>query len=72
MLIRFIIFQLIDEIRHSVSAIHNLPPDVQMAVRQVYHRGIRLCFGTSAGFGLIATFAALFTGGKGLERSEEP
>ncbi|KAJ5247856.1 hypothetical protein N7468_002839, partial [Penicillium chermesinum] len=63
---------LIDEIRHSVSAIRTLPPDVQIAVRLVYYRGIRLCFATSAGFGLIATFAALFTGGKGLERSAEP
>ncbi|KAJ6151617.1 hypothetical protein N7470_007214 [Penicillium chermesinum] len=65
-------WKLIDEIRHSVSAIRTLPPDVQIAVRLVYYRGIRLCFATSAGFGLIATFAALFTGGKGLERSAEP
>jgi len=61
--------QLIDEIRHSVSAIHDLPPDVQMAVRLVYYRGIRLSFGASASFGFIATIAALFTRGKGLERA---
>ncbi|KAJ5762720.1 hypothetical protein N7533_001401 [Penicillium manginii] len=59
----------IDEIRHSVSAIHDLPPDAQMAVRLVYYRGIRLSFGASASFGFIATFAALFTRGKGLERA---
>ncbi|KAJ5999700.1 hypothetical protein N7481_000109 [Penicillium waksmanii] len=59
----------IDEIRHSVSAIHDLPPDAQMAVRLVYYRGIRLSFGASACFGFIATFAALFTRGKGLERA---
>ncbi|KAJ5085109.1 hypothetical protein N7532_009880 [Penicillium argentinense] len=62
-------WKLIDEIRHSVSAIHSLPPDVQMAVRLVYYRGIRLSFGASASFGFIATVAALFTRGKGLERA---
>ncbi|CAI7673967.1 unnamed protein product [Penicillium pancosmium] len=62
-------WKVIDEIRHSVSAIHDLPPDVQMAVRLVYYRGIRLSFGASACFGFIATFAALFTRGKGLERA---
>ncbi|KAJ5528303.1 hypothetical protein N7513_012462 [Penicillium frequentans] len=58
----------INEIRHSISAIHDLPPDIQMAVRLVYYRGIRLSFGASAAFGLIATVAAFFTRGKGLER----
>ncbi|CAI7577761.1 unnamed protein product [Penicillium manginii] len=62
-------WKVIDEIRHSVSAIHDLPPDAQMAVRLVYYRGIRLSFGASASFGFIATFAALFTRGKGLERA---
>ncbi|KAJ5640827.1 hypothetical protein N7528_000452 [Penicillium herquei] len=61
-------WKLIDEIRHSVSAVHNLPEDIQMAVRIVYYRGIRLSFAASAVFGLIATIAALFTRGKGLER----
>lgn len=60
---------MIDEIRHSISAVHDLPPDVQMAVRLVYHRGIQLSFGASALFALIASFAALFTRGKGLERA---
>lgn len=40
-----------------------------MAVRLVYYRGIRLSFGASASFGFIATVAALFTRGKGLERA---
>lgn len=61
---------MIDEIRHSVSAVHDLPPDVQTAVRLVYHRGIQLSFGASASFGLIACVAALFTRGKGLERAD--
>ncbi|KAJ6038524.1 hypothetical protein N7499_004378 [Penicillium canescens] len=62
-------WKVIDEIRHSVSAIYDLPPDVQMAARLVYYRGIRLSFAASAAFGLVATIAALFTRGKGLERA---
>ncbi|KAJ5081113.1 hypothetical protein N7456_013351 [Penicillium angulare] len=61
-------WKLIDEIRHSVSAIHDLPAEIQMPVRMVYYHGIQLSFAASAAFGLIATIAALFTRGKGLER----
>ncbi|CAG7927752.1 unnamed protein product [Penicillium olsonii] len=62
-------WKVIDEIRHSVSAIYDLPPDAQMAARLVYYRGIRLSFMASAIFAFIATVAALFTRGKGLERA---
>ncbi|KAJ1709826.1 MFS drug transporter [Aspergillus flavus] len=62
-------WKIIDDIRHSVSAIHDLPPDVQMAARLVYYRGIRLSFMASACFGFVATIAALFTKGKGLHRA---
>ncbi|CAI7636784.1 unnamed protein product [Penicillium glandicola] len=61
-------WKVIDEIRHSVSAIYDLPPDVQMAARLVYYRGIRLSFMASAIFAFIATVASIFTRGKGLER----
>jgi hypothetical protein len=59
----------IDEIRHSVSAIYDLPPDVQMAARLVYYRGIKTSFMASAAFAFVATVAALFTRGKGLQRA---
>ncbi|KAJ5817423.1 Major facilitator superfamily domain general substrate transporter [Penicillium robsamsonii] len=62
-------WKVIDEIRHSVSAIYDLPPDVQMAARLVYYRGIRLSFMASALFAFIATVASIFTRGKGLERA---
>ncbi|KAJ6186739.1 hypothetical protein N7519_008040 [Penicillium mononematosum] len=62
-------WKVIDEIRHSVSAIYDLPPDVQMAARLVYYRGIRLSFMASAIFAFIATVASIFTRGKGLERA---
>ncbi|PKX99342.1 MDR family MFS transporter [Aspergillus novofumigatus IBT 16806] len=61
-------FSIIEQIRHSVSAIQDLPPDIQMAARLVYYRGIRLSFAASAGFAFIATIAALFSKGKGLHR----
>ncbi|KAE8146792.1 major facilitator superfamily-domain-containing protein [Aspergillus avenaceus] len=61
-------WKIIDEIRHSVSAIHKLPDGVQTAARLVYYRGIRLSFLASACFGLVATLSAFFTQGKGLHR----
>ncbi|RLM02010.1 hypothetical protein CFD26_109117 [Aspergillus turcosus] len=61
-------WKIIEQVRHSVSAIQDLPPDVQMAARLVYYRGIRLSFLASAGFAFIATIAALFSKGKGLKR----
>ncbi|PGH03020.1 hypothetical protein GX51_04338 [Blastomyces parvus] len=62
-------WKIIEEIRHSVLAIDKLPPDAQMAARQVYHDGINLSFAVSAGFGFIATVSALFASGKGLARA---
>ncbi|PGH12236.1 hypothetical protein AJ79_04416 [Helicocarpus griseus UAMH5409] len=64
-------WKIISEIRHSVLALGKLPPDAQMAARQVYHDGIKLSFAASAGFGLVATVSALFASGKGLERSDD-
>ncbi|OAX79716.1 hypothetical protein ACJ72_05963 [Emergomyces africanus] len=62
-------WKIIEEIRHSVLAISKLPPDAQIAARQVYHDGINLSFAVSAGFGFIATVSAMFANGKGLSRS---
>ncbi|KAH1334539.1 hypothetical protein KXX67_005987 [Aspergillus fumigatus] len=61
-------WKIIEQIRHSVSAIQDLPPDIQMAARLVYYRGIRLSFAAAAGFAFLATIAALFSRGKGLHR----
>lgn len=63
--------QVIDDIRHSVSAIYRLPPDIQTAARLVYYDGIRRSFAVSAGLGAIATIAALFVQSKGLQRSND-
>ncbi|KAL6233133.1 hypothetical protein BDW75DRAFT_215994 [Aspergillus navahoensis] len=61
-------WKVIDEIRHSVSAIYSLDPEIQLAARHVYYRGIRMAFGVSAGFGAVAVIAALFARGRGLKR----
>ncbi|KAK2745892.1 hypothetical protein FQN57_003505 [Myotisia sp. PD_48] len=62
-------WKIIEEIRHSVTAIQQLPPQAQMAARLVYYDGIKLSFAASATFGAIATVAAIFAKGKGLSRS---
>lgn len=54
-----------------MSAVYNLPPEIQMAARLVYYRGIRLSFLASGCFGFVATVAALFTRGAGLQRSAD-
>lgn len=54
-----------------MSAIYSVPPDVQMAARQVYYEGIRLSFAASAGFGLVAAVAAVFAKGRSLHRPQD-
>ena len=58
--------QLIDEIRHSVTALRNLPPSVQLSARLVYYDGIRIAFGVSSGFAAVAVIAACFARGNQL------
>ncbi|KAK1149617.1 hypothetical protein N8T08_005166 [Aspergillus melleus] len=53
-------WKVISEIRHSVSAIYTLPPDIQAAAREVYYGGIQMAFGASAVFGGVASLAAVF------------
>ncbi|OJJ02330.1 hypothetical protein ASPVEDRAFT_133389 [Aspergillus versicolor CBS 583.65] len=63
-------WKVIDEIRHSVSAIYDLDPEIQLAAREVYYGGIRMAFAASAVFGCVATLAAMFARGRGLKRAE--
>ena len=63
--------QVIDEIRHSVSAIQLLPSEVQTATRLVYYVGIRKSFIASTGIGAVGFAVALFVQSKGLQRSSE-
>ncbi|KAF2759204.1 multidrug efflux transporter [Pseudovirgaria hyperparasitica] len=59
---------IIDNIRHSVSYLHSLPVDVQVAARQVYHQGIQCSLIASVVFATVASIAALFSRGQALNR----
>ncbi|KAL4966322.1 MDR family MFS transporter [Aspergillus stella-maris] len=61
-------WKVIDEIRHSVSAIYELDPETQLAAREVYYGGIRMAFTASAAFCAVAVAAAMFARGRGLKR----
>lgn len=57
---------MIDEIRHSVSALKDLPPDLQLKARLVYFDGLRYSFAASTAVAVIAVIASLFASGRGL------
>jgi hypothetical protein len=61
--------QIIDDIRHSVFALQQLPPVPQAAARVVYADAIKLAFMTSGVFAAISIVASLFANGKGLARA---
>ncbi|KAK0619657.1 major facilitator superfamily domain-containing protein [Immersiella caudata] len=56
--------QIIDEIRHSVSAIRTLPPEIQLKARLVYFEGLRYSFATSTAVAALAVIAAFFANGR--------
>ncbi|KAI1630574.1 major facilitator superfamily domain-containing protein [Biscogniauxia mediterranea] len=59
----------IDAIRHSVEALRELPPDVQLKARMVYYEGLRYSFAASTAFAVIAICATLFANGYGLRKT---
>ncbi|KAH6654450.1 major facilitator superfamily domain-containing protein [Truncatella angustata] len=62
-------WQIIDNIRHSVDALRQLPPDVQLKARLVYYNGLRYSFAASTGVAVIAVITSLFIQGKGLRKT---
>ncbi|KAK1774734.1 major facilitator superfamily domain-containing protein [Copromyces sp. CBS 386.78] len=60
----------IDEIRHSVSAIKDLPPDIQLKAREVYYEGLRLSFATSTAVAAAGVGAALLARARGLRSTK--
>ncbi|SPO03143.1 related to multidrug resistance protein fnx1 [Cephalotrichum gorgonifer] len=52
--------KIIDEIRHSVTALKDLPLEVRLPARLVYYEGIRYAFAASTAFAGIAFVASLF------------
>lgn len=63
--------KIIDEIRHSVTALKHLPASVQLPARIVYYEGIRYAFAASTGFAALAFVAALFANGRGLRQTHK-
>ncbi|KAJ4401513.1 hypothetical protein N0V85_005507 [Neurospora sp. IMI 360204] len=63
-------WRVIDEIRHSVSAIKDLPPDIQLKAREVYYEGLRLSFATSTAVAAAAVGAALLARARGLRSTK--
>ncbi|KLU90323.1 vacuolar basic amino acid transporter 2 [Magnaporthiopsis poae ATCC 64411] len=60
--------KLIEEIRHSVTALESLPVKVRLAARKVYYEGIRYGFATSTSFAAAALILALVASPRGLRR----
>lgn len=52
--------QIIDNIRHSVTALRDLPPDIQLKARMIYYDGIRYSFAASTGIAGLAIVASIF------------
>ncbi|KAF1847816.1 MFS general substrate transporter [Cucurbitaria berberidis CBS 394.84] len=52
--------KIIDDIRHSVTALRSLPPNIQLKARLVYYDGIRYSFAASTGIAAVAIVASLF------------
>ncbi|KAI8301868.1 hypothetical protein K4K61_008432 [Colletotrichum sp. SAR11_59] len=64
-------WRLINEIRHSVTALKTLPVEVRLPARMVYYEGIRYAFAASTTFAAIALVAALFASPRGLRSTHK-
>ncbi|RDL39790.1 Uncharacterized protein BP5553_04130 [Venustampulla echinocandica] len=60
--------KIIDEIRHSVTILKDLPPEIQAIARQVYFEALRYGFIGSTAVCMIAFISALFARGRSLNR----
>ncbi|KXH54225.1 major facilitator superfamily transporter [Colletotrichum salicis] len=63
--------RLIDEIRHSVTALKTLPVEVRLPARHVYYEGIQCAFAVSTTFAGIALIATLFASPRGLRSTHK-
>ncbi|KAM0812610.1 putative Major facilitator superfamily domain-containing protein [Seiridium cardinale] len=62
-------WEVIDDIRHSVDALRQLPPDIQLKARLVYYQGLQYSFAASTGIAAIAVITSMFINGKGLRKT---
>ncbi|KAK4208870.1 putative vacuolar basic amino acid transporter [Rhypophila decipiens] len=63
-------WRVIDEIRHSVTAIRDLPPDIQLKARLVYYEALRYSFAASTLVAAAAVCSALLANGRGLRSTK--
>ncbi|KIW91503.1 uncharacterized protein Z519_07469 [Cladophialophora bantiana CBS 173.52] len=60
---------LIDEIRHSITMLKTLPPDMQSIARHGYYEALRYVFVANTAVTAVALVASFFAQGKGLRRN---
>ncbi|KAK8145826.1 hypothetical protein G3M48_003946 [Beauveria asiatica] len=62
-------WKIIKDIRHSVDALHNLPPDIRLKVQHVYYDGIRYSVMASASATVLVLIAALLASSTALRKT---
>ncbi|KAM3456416.1 hypothetical protein MY3296_001695 [Beauveria thailandica] len=62
-------WKIIKDIRHSVDALHNLPPEIRLKVQHVYYDGIRYSFMASALATVLVLIAALLASSTALRKT---
>ncbi|KAM3561793.1 hypothetical protein MY1884_002222 [Beauveria asiatica] len=65
-------WKIIKDIRHSVDALHNLPPEIRLKVQHVYYDGIRYSFMASASATVLVLIAALLASSTALRKTHLP
>ena len=58
-----------DEIRHSVTVLKDLSPEIQSVARQVYFEALRYAFISSTAVTVVALVSAFFARGRSLNRN---
>jgi len=60
--------KIIEEIRHSVTVLKDLDPEIQDIARRVYFEALRYTFLASTGWAVVALISAFFARGQRLDR----
>lgn len=60
--------QIVEEIRHSVTILNRLSPEIQAVARHVYFDALRYAFIASTAVTAIALVSAFFARGRSLHR----
>ncbi|KAH8908484.1 MFS general substrate transporter [Coniochaeta sp. PMI_546] len=62
--------KIIDDIRHSLSALKDLSPELQLEARLVYYDGLRYAFAASTVVAALAVVSSCFANGRGLRSTK--